>query len=130
MMSIFCACRGNGGGGDAKTRALDPTMVTRVELVEKTFDFGNIKQGEVVGHTFRVKNAGEKDLFLQEIESGCGCTTARYTRKPIRPGEEGTIEVRFDSGGRFGKQYKTVRVTSNIREGSFELVVKANVTGR
>ncbi|MDR1415701.1 MAG: DUF1573 domain-containing protein [Odoribacteraceae bacterium] len=116
--------------GKAKPKALDPANVTRVELVEKSFDFGDIKQGEIVGHTFRVKNTGEKNLFLLDIESSCGCTTANYTTKPVKPGDNGIIEVKFDSSGKYGKQYKVVHVSANTSQRNFELVVKANIVAR
>ncbi|MDR2130086.1 MAG: DUF1573 domain-containing protein [Odoribacteraceae bacterium] len=127
---LLHACKGKEGeGGGEATRAgtVDSTKLTRVELSEKLFDFGNIARGEIVGHTFHVKNAGEKDLIIQEILSSCGCTTASYTRRPIRPGESGTVEVKFDSADKTGKQYKIIHVYSNVRGGLFELVVKANI---
>ena len=128
VATLLClACRGKGTAEVSRRAMLDSTRATRVELPEKVFDFGNIAPGEVVGHAFRVRNAGEKDLFIVEVESACGCTTTSYTRGPVKPGEEGTIEVKFDSAGRYGRQYKSIHVVSNVRERYFELAFKANI---
>ncbi|MDR1273968.1 MAG: DUF1573 domain-containing protein [Odoribacteraceae bacterium] len=123
---LFYACQGK-GKRITREEALREANLTRVELEEKVFDLGDIRPGEVAGHTFRVKNTGEKDLFLLDIETSCGCTTTSYTRGPIKPGKQGTVEVKFDSSGRFGKQYKVVQVFVNTREKIFELTIKANI---
>ena len=82
-----------------------PPADTRVEWIKKTWDFGNITQGETVTHTFYFKNTGTQNLLIKNVETGCGCTTADYDKAPVRPGKEGKIEIAFNSEGRYGKQY-------------------------
>ncbi|MDR2414938.1 MAG: DUF1573 domain-containing protein [Odoribacteraceae bacterium] len=125
-MLLLHACKER-GRDDARFQTFDSTRLTRVELPETMFDFGDVAPGEIVGHAFSVKNAGEKDLFIQDVLASCGCTTSNYTRKPVKPGKSGTIEVKFNSAGQHGKQYKVIHVYSNVREKKFELVVKANI---
>ena len=69
-----------------------PPADTRVEWIKKTWDFGNITQGETVTHTFYFKNTGTQNLLIKNVETGCGCTTADYDKAPVRPGKEGKIE--------------------------------------
>ena len=128
-MILVQGCKGKGGENARAWRsmALDTNNLTRVELPETLFDFGEVRQGEIVGHTFAVKNAGEKALRLLDVATSCGCTSTRFTRKPIKPGETGSVEIIFDSSHLQGKQYKVAHVYSNVRNGIFELSVKASV---
>ena len=100
---------------------------TRVEWIKKTWDFGNITQGETVTHTFYFKNTGTQNLLIKNVETGCGCTTADYDKAPVRPGKEGKIEIAFNSEGRYGKQYKEIRIFANIPEKQVILSFTATV---
>jgi hypothetical protein len=125
---LLHACKGPGERREgAGVRLHDTTRLTRVELPERIFDFGNIASGEIVGHTFRVNNAGDKNLVIHDILTGCGCTTVDYTRRAVRPGKSAVIEIKFDTAGRHGKQYKVIQVHANVREKMFELAFKANI---
>jgi hypothetical protein len=61
------------------------------------------------------------------VETGCGCTTVNYDQKPISPGKEGKLEIVFNSSGRYGKQYKEIRIFANIPEKQVVLSITANV---
>ena len=104
-----------------------PPADTRVEWIKKTWDFGNITQGETVTHTFYFKNTGTQNLLIKNVETGCGCTTADYDKAPVRPGKEGKIEIAFNSEGRYGKQYKEIRIFANIPEKQVILSFTATV---
>ena len=92
--------------------ALAPTMV---EWTEDLFDFGEIKQGEKVKHTFTFKNTGENPLKITRVRPSCGCTSPNWTKEEIAPGSEGFIEVIFNSAGKSGVQSKSVTVTGNFK---------------
>ena len=66
---------------------------------EKTnHDFGEIKDGDIVETTFQFSNSGNSDLKILNATGSCGCTVPEYPRDtPIKPGESGTIKVKFDS---------------------------------
>ena len=57
---------------------------------------GEVKKGDTFEMEFPVTNTGTEDLKI-EIVSGCECTTLDWPRKPIKPGESGTISAVFDS---------------------------------
>ena len=84
-------------------------------------------QGETVTHTFYFKNTGTQNLLIKNVETGCGCTTADYDKAPVRPGKEGKIEIAFNSEGRYGKQYKEIRIFANIPEKQVILSFTATV---
>ena len=80
------------------------TAETQMEWTRKSWDFGNIAEGEQVSHTVYFKNTGETNLLIKNVDSGCGCTTVEYDKAPVPPGKEGKIEIAFNSAGRSGKQ--------------------------
>jgi len=81
---------------------------------EQTFhDFGKIKEGSVVDFTFKYKNVGSDVLEIKNVRTSCGCTAAVVSGKSLKPNEEGTIKVEFDSANREGAVTRTITVTSN-----------------
>lgn len=98
------------------------------DFPEEVFDFGTIKEGEVVEHTFKFKNVGDAPLIIADAQASCGCTVPVYTKDPIAIGKEGEIKVRFDSKGKPGIQNKTVTITANTYPKTSRLRIKANVT--
>lgn len=92
------------------------------------FDFGTIKAGDKVEHTFKVSNEGTADLVISDAKPSCGCTVPEFTKTPIKPGATGDIKVIFDSTGKSGNQEKTVTVTMNTEKASEVLKFKANIT--
>ncbi len=91
------------------------------------FDFGLIFEGEEVVHKFKFTNTGGSPLVISDVSATCGCTIPTYTRKPIAPGEDGYIEVRFDSSDKQGMQHKSVIVLANTQPNRIELSFVAEV---
>lgn len=127
LLVFSCKNKTKPAEGNQTTLASDSTLTAKVELQQYTFDFGKMKRGELVSHTFRIKNTGNKNLIIKNVESSCGCTTPKYDKKPIKPGHSGDIEVKFDSKGRHGKQYKMIHVYANIPEKVFTLIITADI---
>ncbi len=97
------------------------------EFEKEVQDFGTITQGEIVEKTFRFKNVGKSNLLISSAHGSCGCTVADYPEKPIAPGEEGVIKVKFDSNGKQGKQHKTVTLVANTVPNTHVLTLKGEV---
>ncbi len=91
-------------------------------------DFGTIKEGDVVEHTFTFVNAGEGPLIISNATASCGCTVPQWTKNPVAVGDEGEIKVRFNSKGKPGIQSKTVTINANTYPSVNKLRIKANVT--
>lgn len=96
---------------------------------ETEYDFGTIKEGEVVEHVFRFTNTGQAPLLIQDASAPCGCTVPSWTKEPIEPGKQGEIVVRFDSKGRVGQQTKQVTITANTKPEISQIAIKAFVEG-
>jgi hypothetical protein len=92
-----------------------------------TYDFEKIKEGEKIDHTFEFTNTGKSPLIISDVQAGCGCTTPKFDKKPIKPGEKGTIEVGFNSAGQRGTQHKIITVYSNAQPAQSMLHLKGEV---
>lgn len=91
------------------------------------YDFGKMIQGESAAYTFKFENTGKADLLILDAFSTCGCTVPDYSKEPIAPGEEGKVEVVFNSAGKSGMQYKTVTLKLNTEIEKKTLTIKADV---
>ena len=84
-----------------------------VNFSEKSFDFGEIKQGDKVEHTFTIKNTGKRDLIIRNIKAACGCTAVTPEKRIINPNESVPLKVVFNSRGKRGRQNKAITVITN-----------------
>lgn len=87
--------------------------VPTIYFPETQHDFGQVSEGEKINYTFRFVNKGQSELVIKDVKSSCGCTAALVSSSNIKPGQEGTIKVEFDTKNRSGKNSKTVTVQSN-----------------
>jgi hypothetical protein len=97
---------------------------------ETEFDFGTIKEGDVVEHTFSFTNNGEAPLIIQNAQPSCGCTVPEWTKEPIPVGGKGFVKARFDSNGKPNLQNKTITVSANTWPKQTVLRFKAMVTAK
>lgn len=93
----------------------DTTNATTIEWIDSTtLDLGKLKRDQQVEVTFRFKNSGDKNLVIENVSAGCGCTIPEKPEKPFAPGEEGIIKARFNGSGS-GHISKTVTVVANTK---------------
>ena len=98
-----------------------------IEMLETSFDFGEIQQGESVTHEFIIKNSGDAELIITAAKGSCGCTVPEWPKSPISEGEEAVIKVTFNSAGKSGKQNKTVTLVSNSITNTKVITINGNV---
>ncbi|TRX70740.1 DUF1573 domain-containing protein [Carboxylicivirga sp. M1479] len=99
----------------------------KLEFTELSFNFGELSQGDVVGHRFQVINRGTGAAVIQKADKGCGCTDVIFPKKPINPQDTAYVEIIFDSNGWFGRQVKQVVIVANDSIKRHELLVWANI---
>lgn len=94
--------------------ASDALAGAKMKLVTLRHDFGTIqeKAGDAT-FVFKFKNVGDAPLQISRAISSCGCTTPKYTKKPLKPGEEGQITVTYHAKGRPGPFEKSIYIYSN-----------------
>jgi hypothetical protein len=91
---------GQGGGGV-------------IQFAEPVHDFGKIKSGEVIKHSFVFTNIGTRTLEITDVRPQCGCTTAGDWSRKVEPGQSGSIPIQFNSANFSGTVMKSVTVTCN-----------------
>ena len=85
---------------------------TTVQVIDTTYDFGKVEEGEIVEYNFRFKNTGLNPLVIEDAAASCGCTVPEKPDHPIAPGELGFIKVKFNSEHRPGQAHKSITITS------------------
>ena len=113
--------------GAVSAKPLDTVNVSKFKFEETEFDFGSIKEGEVVHHVFKFTNVGKTDLIINNARGSCGCTIPSYPKEPILVGESGEIEVQFNSKNKAGANQKFVSIVANTYPEVTSISIKANV---
>ena len=72
----------------------------KIEVDNATLDFGEVKEGDLVTHTFILSNAGDETLVIEKINPWCGCTTIpALSKNELAPGETTELEAVLDTAG-------------------------------
>jgi hypothetical protein len=92
----------------------------KIEFSNRMHDYGKIQEEDHFAvHRFEFTNTGDKDLYIQRVESSCGCTTPAWTEGAIPPGGSGFVETSYETTGRIGTFSKSVTVYCNAVNTSF-----------
>jgi hypothetical protein len=131
VIGILFSCGSNKGGENGDSNFInDSTAVPEISFNNMVHDFGEITEGEKVAYVFTFTNTGTGSLVINNASASCGCTVPKYSRKPLAPGQKGTMEVVFSTAGFGGIQTKTITVQSNAKTPVVVLAVKADVKSR
>jgi hypothetical protein len=115
--------------GSEGTSEFSDKMPVMALVDSATYDFGTIKEGEIVEKKFTFRNKGQFPLIINNVTASCGCTIPEWPREPIAPDAESSIVVRFNSKGKPGPQVKTVTVFANTEPAISELRLQGLVEG-
>lgn len=98
-----------------------------IELSEKIVDMGVLAQDDdkqLLRLSYR--NTGDVPLVVTEVRTSCSCTTVKYNRKPVMPGEEGVINITVDpKKAPKGNFYRVLQVHSTAIGGVQNITLKA-----
>jgi len=100
---------------------------TSISFEETSYNYGKIKAGTVVEHSYKFKNTGTEPLVISDAKGSCGCTVPVWPREPIAPGASSEIKVSFDSKGKSGAQSKRVTLTANTNPSQTFLTIDGEV---
>jgi hypothetical protein len=92
---------------------IDTVNVAKMEFDHTEFDFGEVKEGNLVRHAFKFKNQGKVPLVINNTQSTCGCTVSQWPREPVPPGGENQISVEFNTAGKTDFQEKAITISAN-----------------
>lgn len=102
--------------------------LSNMSFRDTVYDFGTIREGEIVTHDFEFTNTGKDPLIISGARGSCGCTAPTYPQEPVAPGKTEKIKVEFRSQGKSGHQEKSVVLTTNSVRGTHMLFIKGEVT--
>lgn len=101
-----------------ETEVINKQSGPHIVVDPATYDFGQVKFGDVPEHTFNVKNTGDQNLEIKGVTTSCACTKGEMKESNIIPGEQAELVVSFDPAvhgddSDMGELTRTVYITSN-----------------
>ena len=77
-----------------------------------SFNFGEVKKGNEIKTSFRVRNLGRQDLLIHKVESEFSNVNSKYPAK-IASGQTGIIEIAINTIQEIGEKTYIVTIISN-----------------
>ncbi len=101
-----------------------------LQFEEEVYDFGTIKDDSNLVVNFEFKNIGVSNLEIKKANADCGCTTVKFEKKEVKPGESGIIEIVYSpiSNNDSGSISKNIALISNEQTPIRIIKIKGNVT--
>lgn len=104
-----------------------PELAPAMAFRDTLFDFGKVREGEIIEYAFIFTNPGKGPLLISRARSTCGCTVPEWPEAPVPPGGTGRINVRFDTEGKIGQQLKPITVMANTLPGKHVVHLQGEV---
>lgn len=100
-----------------------------IEFSEKVIDLGLIAQDDDKQELrVQFRSTGDVPLVITEVRTSCSCTTIKYKRKPVLPGEEGVLNITVDpKKAPKGHFYRVLQVYSTAVSGVQNITLKAEI---
>lgn len=106
---------------------IDTVNVAKMTFEQTVYDFGEVKEGEIVRYVFRFKNDGKVPLVINNAHSTCGCTVPKWPESPVNPGSAGEISVEFNTRSKTDFQEKPVIISANTYPSTNKVYLKGYV---
>lgn len=108
--------------------ALQAFSAPEVRVISSTeIDYGTYPVKDPKKAVVRVRNIGDALLEIKRVRQSCNCTTIKIKKKMLRPGETGSIDVRFKPYSIFEKFKKRLFIETNDPQKRFiTIIIKGN----
>ncbi len=109
--------------------AQDNTKQADIKFDKTSHNFGIFSEKDpIVTCVFTFTNTGSAPLIIHQAVPSCGCTVPTFTKEPIKPGESGKMEIRYNGTGKFpGHFKKSITVRSNAKTKMVRLYVEGTM---
>ena len=108
--------------GFAGTLSAQPKAVVPASV----YDFGDVQRGDVVSHTFEIKNEGDATLEITRVRTTCACAVTEHDAS-IEPGQTGRLSVELNTELlNSNAQAQAIVLTNDANNPKLTLTVKAN----
>jgi hypothetical protein len=101
------------GQHDSSNQKVVDSNAPDISFETEFHDFGVIRKGDIINYNFKFKNIGNQPLVITNVNTGCDCTTAEWTKDSIKAGESSFIKITYKSDEEGGDQAKEITVTFN-----------------
>ncbi len=88
-------------------------LAPKLTFDNNALDFGILSTSAEMEKTITLRNTGESKLNIRQIDSNCDCVITALPRENIVRGKSVDLKVKFISGDRRGRQYKTITIFTN-----------------
>lgn len=105
----------------------DTVNVAKISFEQREFNFGTVKEGEIVEMDFVFTNSGRIPLLIADARSTCGCTVPEWPKDPIEPGDSGKITVKFNTTDRQYEQNRPISLIANTYPRQTDIILKGYV---
>lgn len=102
----------------SQTVATAPSGQPELKIDPNAYDFGVVKEGAVLTHAFVFKNTESETITIKEVNTSCACATPKVSANTVKPGEEISIEITFDTKGYSGKKKRHLFVHTDSKKNS------------
>lgn len=103
----------------------DPAKLTFID--SRLVQYGDIKEGDVASVNIKFKNDGDEPLIILNSYKTCNCTDVKYSKKPLKKGEEGEVNINVDTSNKYGYQTIVVRLLTNAPQAYSIVRIDMNV---
>jgi hypothetical protein len=108
--------------------AVLPECSPRILIKQDTYLCDTVQNDEKKEIIVDIKNIGSSNLIVRKIEATCGCTVPNIKKRVISPQDSTKMIVLFDPHGRYGVQYKQIRILTNDPQNPIkEIAIKGYV---
>jgi hypothetical protein len=77
-----------------------------------SIDLGVIRQNNPVEVSYSFTNTGSDPIVITDVQTSCGCTAAKHSEEPVKPGESSKITVTYNAKNQ-GVFQKTITVKTS-----------------
>ncbi|AUP81174.1 DUF1573 domain-containing protein [Flavivirga eckloniae] len=105
----------------------DNIDLIELEIKNRKYNFGNVKQDTLISKTFILKNVSKKDIALNMSSTSCICTEAKLNKNKLAPNEEAKLIMKFDTTGKIGESKVYAIIDSNTEQQFYRFLIFGNV---
>lgn len=88
-----------------------------LEISDTLYQLGQMKREELQEVEIQLKNRGQGDLWIRQVESSCGCVQPEFSSQAISAGDTAVVKLRIRPEGIAGEITKRlVRIYCNAPE--------------
>lgn len=127
---LFFSCGSTEITEENFTDLIDMENPPAITFEEDEINFGTIIEGKQVYRKINFSNTGNGPLIISSVNGSCGCTIPKnWPKDPIKPGENASLEIHFNSDNRPGEINKYVIISANTKPRDSKIKITGTVVG-